>query len=116
MLNPTRTNRMTCSVCEWARVVDHTRGYRGGHTNPSDGITECHEMLVYEELDTRPPESPSWFEEEDPEFAPSFTLQMWDDVTSYVIDDEAHHGGVTYKAIDNNTDSEPPSVDWEVLA
>ena len=116
MLNSLRTNRATCTVCGWTRVLDHTREYRGGHTDPADDVTECHGMLLHEELDTRPPEDSAWYENEDPEFVPTFTLQMWDNVTSYVIDDEAHHAGVTYKAIANNTDSEPPSVDWEILA
>lgn len=116
MLDSTRTNRMTCSVCGWTRIVDHIRDYRGGHTDPADGITECHEMLLHEEIDTRPPESATWFEEESVSFTPTFALQMWDNVTSYIVDDVAHHNGATYVALANNTNSEPPSVDWEVQA
>ena len=71
MLEPDRTNRATCSVCGWTRILDHTREYRGGHTNPADGVTECHEMLIHTELDTRAPD-PAWYEEEDPGFTPTW--------------------------------------------
>lgn len=52
-LNPTATNKVSCSVCGWARVVDPLRAYRGGHTNPAT-MQECHEMLVYEQMSPLP--------------------------------------------------------------
>lgn len=70
-LNPDRTNRATCTVCGWTRILDHMREYRGGHTSAENGINECHEMLVYEEVDARPPHA-TWFEAEDV-FTPEWT-------------------------------------------
>lgn len=61
VLHPAHTNKVTCSKCGWSRIVDHTRTYRGGHTNAEDGIVECHEMLVYEKIDVKPPHE-SWYE------------------------------------------------------
>lgn len=60
-LNPVRTNRATCTGCGWTRIIDHSRSYRGGHTSAENGVNECHEMLVYEEVDARPPHE-TWFE------------------------------------------------------
>jgi hypothetical protein len=60
-LHPDRTNRVTCSVCGWTRIIDHVREYRGGHTSAENGINECHEKLEYAEVDVRPPHA-SWFE------------------------------------------------------
>jgi hypothetical protein len=63
-LQPERTNRMTCTVCGWTRIIDHVRLYRGGHTSVENGINECHEMLVFEEVNVRPPHA-TWFESEE---------------------------------------------------
>jgi len=71
MLDGTHTNRMTCPVCGWTRIIDHIREYRGGHTDPTDGVTECHEQLDFVEIDPQAPD-PLWFEEEDPEFTPTW--------------------------------------------
>ena len=70
MLDATHTNRQTCTVCGWTRIIDHTREYRGGHTHP-DTAVECYGMLSYELIDTRVPD-PAWFEEEDPSFTPTW--------------------------------------------
>lgn len=72
MLESDRTNRMTCPDCGWTRIIDHAREYRGGHTDPADGVTECHGKFDYAELDTRAPDSATWFEEEDPNFTPTW--------------------------------------------
>ena len=68
MLNPERTNRMTCTVCGWTRIIDHSREYRGGHTPPSNfdgelvpGADDCHGMLTFEEVSPQPP-TPDMFE------------------------------------------------------
>lgn len=40
----------------------------------------------------------------------------WDSATAYVIDDAVVRNGTSYIAIANNTNSEPPSSNWETLA
>lgn len=52
-LHPNATNKVTCSVCGWRRVLDPEREYRGGHTNPST-MQECHEMLLFEQMSPLP--------------------------------------------------------------
>lgn len=63
---------MTCQDCGWTRIVDHFREYRGSHTDPSDPNSECFGRIDYVEIDTRAPDDPSWFEEEDPSFTPTW--------------------------------------------
>lgn len=74
-LNPESTNKMTCSVCGWSRIVDPLREYRSGHTLPGTegpGEIDCHEMLTYTELDPRAPD-PAWFELDDlDDFTPTW--------------------------------------------
>lgn len=55
MLNPDATNIVTCIACKWSRIHDPMRSYRGGHTRPDNGA-ECHEPLLYLEIDPRAPE------------------------------------------------------------
>lgn len=40
----------------------------------------------------------------------------WEVATAYVINDVVTDGGVTYVCVADNTGSQPPSADWEVLA
>lgn len=43
-------------------------------------------------------------------------LGNWSNVTAYVVNDAVHHEGSAYIATSNNTNSEPPSADWDLLA
>lgn len=43
-------------------------------------------------------------------------LGDWSAVTAYVIGDAVHNDGDAYIAIANNTNSEPPSANWDILA
>jgi len=40
----------------------------------------------------------------------------WDDTTAYVIGDMVTHEGAQYVATANNTNSEPPSANWDTVA
>jgi hypothetical protein len=40
----------------------------------------------------------------------------WDPTTEYLIDDVVEHNGSSYIAVAINTGSEPPSVDWNLVA
>ena len=40
----------------------------------------------------------------------------WDEVTAYVVRDVVQHDGACYIALDGNTNSEPPSSHWALLA
>lgn len=53
MLDPRATNRMSCTVCTWTKIIDHTREYRGGHTDP-ETKAECHGMLTFEQVEPPP--------------------------------------------------------------
>jgi len=55
MLDHNASNKVSCTVCDWARVHDATREYRGGHTNPVT-LGECHEQLAYTEISPSPME------------------------------------------------------------
>lgn len=70
-LHPERTNRVTCTVCGWTRILDAQREYRGGHTSLTNGVNECHEKLEYAEVDPRPPHA-TWYEA-DAVFTPAWT-------------------------------------------
>lgn len=54
-LNPDATNIVACTRCNWKRVLDGSRDYRGGHKDPATGA-ECNEMLRHAQLDPRAPE------------------------------------------------------------
>lgn len=41
---------------------------------------------------------------------------VWDLNTSYLINQVVQHQGSSYVAINNNTNSQPPSVNWELVA
>jgi len=73
MIHEGQTNRMTCTVCGWTRIVDPYREYHSVHKDARDetGETECSEMLVYETVDERPP-NPEWFDIDDPDFEPEW--------------------------------------------
>lgn len=43
-------------------------------------------------------------------------LGDWDSGTAYVIGDAVHNDGAAYIATANNTNSEPPSANWNILA
>lgn len=43
-------------------------------------------------------------------------LGAWDSETNYVATDAVHHLGSAYIAVDDSTNSEPPSADWDLLA
>jgi hypothetical protein len=40
----------------------------------------------------------------------------WSAVTNYFIRDAVQHGGSSYTAINNSLNSQPPSVDWDIVA
>jgi hypothetical protein len=43
-------------------------------------------------------------------------LGVWDDTTAYVEDDAVDHDGTAYIALTGNTNDEPPSANWSVMA
>lgn len=84
MLEPDNTNKVSCSLCGWWRILDATREYRGGHTSQVDG-SECHGQLYHEKIDDRKPD-PLWFEETSNSFVPTWDYEF-EPVIEPLVDD-----------------------------